>query len=165
MLKKESLRKADVIFSIILICLSIYILIESLRMPVTGLKGTVEEEFYIAPGFLPTIVTVILMIMGLFLLINGLKSGGKISKKDIINIIQVIKSENFVKSVIMVALIIIYTFILIGRLPFFWATFIFLTISMLFLRATSWWRIILISAVASLVITYSFGTLARIPLP
>jgi len=165
LLKKESLRKADVIFSIILICLSIYILIESLRMPVTGLKGTVEEEFYIAPGFLPTIVTVILMIMGLFLLINGLKSGGKISKKDIINIIQVIKSENFVKSVIMVALIIIYTFILIGRLPFFWATFIFLTISMLFLRATSWWRIILISAVASLVITYSFGTLARIPLP
>jgi hypothetical protein len=134
-------------------------------MPVTGLKGTVEEEFYIAPGFLPTIVAVILMIMGLFLLINGLKSGGKISKKDIINIIQVIKSENFVKSVIMVALIIIYTFILIGRLPFFWATFIFLTISMLFLRATSWWRIILISAVASLVITYSFGTLARIPLP
>jgi len=165
LLKKESLRKADVIFSIILICLSIYILIESLRMPVTGLKGTVEQEFYIAPGFLPAIIAVILMIMGLFILINGLRSGGKISKKDIINIIQVIKSENFVKSVIMVALIIIYTFILIGRLPFFWATFIFLTISMLFLRATSWWRIILISAVASLIITYSFGTLARIPLP
>lgn len=165
MLKKESLRKADVIFSIVLILLGIYVLINALKMPVTGLPGTVEQEFYIAPGFLPAIVAIVLIIMGLALLINGLKSGGKISKKDIINVIQAIKSENFVKSVIMIALIIIYTFILIGRLPFFWATFIFLTISMFFLRATSWWRIILISALASLIITYSFGTLARIPLP
>lgn len=165
MLKKESLRKADVLFSIILIALGIYVLINSIKMPVTGLPGTVEQEFYIAPGFFPTIIAIVLMIMGLILLINGIRSGGMITKKDLENFIKFIKSQIFLKSIIMVTLIVIYTFLLIGRLPFFWATFIFLASSMLFLRATSWWKVIVISALSSLLITYCFGNLARIPLP
>lgn len=165
MLKKESLRKADVIFSIVLIILGVYIIKEALKMPVTGLPGTVEQEFYLAPGFFPVVVAVILIIMGLALLINGIRSGGKILKDDLIRFIKMFRSETAIKSIIITILIIIYTIVLLGRIPFFWATFIFLASSMFFLKATSWWRIILISGIGSLLITYCFGTLARIPLP
>lgn len=165
MLKKESLRKADVVFSIVLIILGIYVLREALKMPVTGLPGTVEQEFYLSPGFFPTLIAVILMIMGLALFINGIRSGGSISKKDLVRFVKMFSSEIAIKSMIIVGLILIYTVVLLGKIPFFWATFIFLASSMFFLKATSWWRIILISGLGSLLITYCFGTLARIPLP
>ncbi len=165
MLKKESLRKADVISSIILIILGIYVIKEALKMPATGLPGTVEQEFYLAPGFFPIIVAIVLIIMGLFLLINGIRSGGRISKDDLRKFVKIFTSKNAIRSIVITALIIIYTIILLGRIPFFWATFIFLAGSMFFLKAGSWWSILLISTIGSLIIQYCFGTLARIPLP
>ena len=77
------------------------------------------------------------------------------------------KSNMYLRLFFTLLLLIIYVFILIGRIPFLMATFIYLVSNMILFREDNFaiWKIVLISLITSIAIYFGFGILARIPLP
>lgn len=162
---KETMRKADFITGIILLLGGGYFLCESLKMPWKGLSGTFEGEYYTAPGFLPVIITSILMILGAFLTYSAYKEGGRIKRDDLKKVIAALKTVESKRIMIMILIIVFYAFGLISRVHFTLATFLYLTVFMFVFKAGSWYRVLLTAGIVAGVISYAFGNLMQIPLP
>lgn len=76
MTEKDKLRKQDFVTSIVLICLSIGILIGALHMPMKGMYGGVQNNWYMSPALLPLIISVGLFLLSVTLLVNSITTGG-----------------------------------------------------------------------------------------
>jgi len=76
MIDKETMRKRDFITSLVLICASIGIMIIASRMPMKGIYGGVQNEWYVSPALLPLIIGGGLLILSIILLINSIVSKG-----------------------------------------------------------------------------------------
>ena len=165
---KRSLLKAEIAFGGILILVSAFFLVESIKIINEGHKlrtTNAREAFLTSPGLMPLFLTTMLIIMGIVLIIGSVKEVGGIKKEDFQTFKNWLKSMETKRSFIMFGFIIAYTFILLGRLPYEVSTFIFLTVFMFYLKASDWKRILIISTLATGIIAYAFGTLAMIPLP
>ena len=165
---KRSLMKAEIAFGGILILVSAFFLIESIKIINEGDKlrtTNAREAFLTSPGLMPLFLTTMLIILGIMLIIGSVKEVGGLSKEDLLVFKSWLKSMETKRSFIMFAFIIIYTFVFLGRLPYEVSTFIFLAVFMLYLKASDWKRILVISTLATGIIAYAFGTLAMIPLP
>ena len=165
---KRNLLKAEIVFGAILVLVSGFFLIESIRIinDSDKLRTTnAREAFLTSPGLMPLFLTSMLIILGIVLIIGAIKEVGGLSKEDLSVFKGWLKSMETKRSFIMLALIIIYTFGFLGRMPYIVSTFIFLTAFMLYIKATDWKRVLVISTLATGIIAYAFGTLAMIPLP
>ena len=163
---KKTLRKADFITGLLLILGGGFFLYESLKMPWKGLSGTFEEgEFFTAPGFLPVVVTSILIILGACLTISALREGGRLTRDDFKKVIAAFKTVESKRLVVMALIIVFYVFGLISRVHFTLATFLYLAIFMFLFKAGSWYKVLLIAGLTAVVISYVFGNLMQIPLP
>ena len=163
---KESLRKADIVFGILLIIVSAFFLFQSLTMPIEGLKAKNRAEIsYTAPGLVPAVVCTILIILGIILIIQTLREGTRLKKEDFSAVIRWCTSKQSRNMWAVIGIFFIYIFIMIGRLPYIASTFIFLAGFMFYFKAAKLWKILVISAAATAVIAYSFGEFMMIPLP
>lgn len=146
--------------------LSLFLLVLSQRMPVIAHLGPLA-----APGLFPTIVSVIILSLGLILAGKDLPrnlGGYKLTRPDWLrlkgNAIKIISDNENLKALLALAVISLYVFFL-GRIDYFLATIIFLILFMFAFKAANWYKIIIISVLFTIIVTQVFTRIFLIPLP
>jgi len=141
--RKDSMAGIDFIISIILIVLSIGVSLWSLKMPR-------PEGWITAPGLFPLFLSVSTFFMALSLFASSLRNEGLsqlIAKLRGFSINQFTSERVKAKRTLWIIIsIAFYIFVLIERIPFELATFIYLAPTLyVFWREGGWLKIILIS--------------------
>ncbi len=164
-------KTKDCVFSVLLLFIGGFVVAEGLRMYALAANPPFRiEQFRISPGMLPTVLGVGLIVFALLLLAGSLRGEGaspatslarhlSTSSVRIGKALGDIDVKSMIASVVIMA---VYTFFILGRLPFWLSSAIFLVGLMLYLRATKWWIILAVSAgsIAALIILFEkiFGT-------
>lgn len=191
-MKKSTLRRADMVFSLVLMGISVWTMIESVKLlfnpfgrdfsQVRGddIKGSIET-WYQSAGLVPFIIACFLLICALFLFHFARREGARFDFIKPGKIKSLLKNEEFRVAVAVTAILSVYVFVLMplcrSRLdffprfqgfPFLVATFIMLFAMMVIFGEKKPKSIVIsliISAAAAAAIAYGFGMLALIPLP
>ncbi len=151
--KKSRNAAKDLFCGILLVLFGAYIIIDSLGMKV-------YNTFIDAPGFFPTIIGAVIVLLGAVLAFIGIKLGGARELKEVCNgafLKQFFTSDSTVRVVILVAMMAIYIYVLLGRVHFIIATSVYLIANFLYLKATKqWWMGIIIAVAMSVIVYYAF---------
>lgn len=160
--KKERNAAKDFVSGILVVLFGIFLIVDSLQMKVFN-------TFLDAPGFFPVIVGVVLIVLGAVLAFIGFKLGGINELKEVLDtafLKQFITSDGTVRVLILIAMMVIYIWILLGRMHFIISTSIYLTANFLYLRATKhWWVSIIIAVATSAIVYYVFDIGFGITMP
>ena len=112
-------RRGDLWFSLLLTVLSLVVVIESWRMPRLEDLGVHPMS---APGLTPGLIGLVLLLLGLVLLLRSLRerraTASPVPSKPAV-------AGNGGRALLAVALCLAYALGLLGRLPFGWATGLF----------------------------------------
>ena len=166
-LEKGTLRKADMVTSIILMIISISGFVMSLQLLLRTIsKG---KDWFESAGLFPMIVTFFLGICAVSLFLTARKDGAKFDFLTMEKLTALIKSKEFKVAGIVIGSLAAYIIVLMlpGKL-YVIATFIYLLTTMvMFQKRTkkSVLKSIIIAAVTTAVLAFGFGQLAMIPLP
>lgn len=76
MMDRQRLRRADFITSIVLVLFGVWMLSESLQMPMRDSFGGVQNAWYVSPALLPLMISISLILLGATLLVHSVISGG-----------------------------------------------------------------------------------------
>ena len=154
--------RLNFISATLLTLLSIAILIGSV-----AIHTRVDEPLYASPALMPGILGAALLLCSLLLLWQSVRGGGWRTRAAEAGawIAGVAKHPDTRTTLIGLALMAIYTFVLVPLLPFWIATVLFTTAMLAFLRATRWYWVLLISAATAGGIVLLFETAFNIPLP
>lgn len=160
---KPALARYDLISGIVLALFGAFIAIESWRMPRLEERGI---DPWTAPGTVPGVLGVALAILGIVLAIRG--RGGLGQPADIVG-----TGAGRTRFVLALALNLVYALALIGRLPFWLATFLYLTAFMFIFgleanRPGALMRglmIVIVAGAATAAVVYLFETLFLVILP
>ena len=151
--KKNRNAAKDLFCGILLVLFGVYIIVTSLGMKV-------YNTFIDAPGFFPTIVGAVIILLGGLLAFTGAKLGGIQEMKEICNVAflkDFFTNDSTIRVVILVAMMAVYIYVLLGRVHFIIATSIYLIANFLYLRATKqWWVSVLIAVSMSAIVYYAF---------
>lgn len=168
----ETMPKADFITGLILISLSIYVIFESWRMP--RLEHLKVHPLSV-PGIVPAFIGTILLLFGLVLVIRSIRRGGHRLRITYKGIQRVINDSGNQRLLLTAFFSIGYAGFLIGTLPYWLATALFIFIFIIFFEwrqepdYTRRWRnlitAVLISGISSAAITMVFERLFLVTLP
>lgn len=166
-MEKGTLRKADMITSIILMIISISGFFMSLQLLLKTLSR--GKDWFESAGLFPMIVTFFLGMCAVSLFRTARKDGAKFDFLTMEKAAALIKSKEFKVASIVIGTLAAYIIVLMlpGKL-YVIATFIYLLTSMLMFQKRTKKAIInsiIISVVATAVLAFGFGQLAMIPLP
>jgi hypothetical protein len=155
-------KHLDLLASIVLIAVSLFILGSGYKIHIDS-----GEHISVSPGLLPIILGFALLLCSVIQFFRCTKDVGLFE-----GIIQIkkwtkerIKEENTKRMFIGTVILGIYTFILLAFLPFWLASIIFMVMLMLYLRATSFFKILIISGTSIGAVVILFQILFRVPLP
>ena len=150
---KKRTAAIDFVSGLVLVLFGIYIVVDALNMKV-------YNKFVDAPGFFPTIVGAIIALLGAVLAFIGFKLGGVKQLKEVCNgpfLKAFITGEGTVRVVILTAMMVVYIWVLLGRIHFIAATSIYLAANFLYLKANrKWWISIIIAVATSAIVYYAF---------
>jgi hypothetical protein len=191
-MEKTSLRRADIVFSVVLMMISIIVMIESINILINPFGRSFEKvsaesiknnilKWYESPALIPFLLAVVLLLLSVSLLHIALKDGARLDFVTKVKLFNFIKNREFIVSCSVISCLCVYAYILIPfcrrkidffprfqGFPFMVATYIYLALMMIIFNKKSLKKIIvslILSAVASFIIIYGFGMLALIPLP
>ena len=166
--KKNREPALDVVFGIFLIIFGIYVVITSL-----GLKYF--NSFIDGAGFFPCIIGSCLTLFGVVLLYTGVMLGGIAMLKEVLtgeNIKGFLKNDGTIRVLILIAMMVVYMFVLIGNVHFIIATSIYIFANYMYLDACKkiWvipaWAVRAITAVlASTLVYYGMMIFLGITMP
>ncbi|WP_158658175.1 tripartite tricarboxylate transporter TctB family protein [Agarilytica rhodophyticola] len=164
---KEELRRHDLIVAVIVWCLALITLIESWRLTFHIDLPSIDSNkaWLVAPGIFPLVLSGCLLLMFSVVIWTSFKEGrldNLVSKSSIISLFNKKENKN---QIIQVSLLCLYVFGFIGNFHFGISTAIYLFASMYAAKAGRWYMILIISVVFSVVVTYVFGSVMKIPLP
>jgi len=164
---KSGLRRADLVTSIFLLIIAIVGFIMSYQYMQNSLSR--NTEWYKSAGLFPMIITFFLAVCSVMLFRVAIKDGAKFDFLTKEKFQLLIKSKSFQVSVAIIGWLAMYIFILIPLLHYMIATFIFLTLFMLYFEENRDLKkiiiILIISICATAALTFGFGKLAQVPLP
>ena len=150
--KKRNAVK-DLVSGLALVLFGIYVIIESKNM-------RVYNTFIDAPGFFPMIIGFVMAGLGAVLAYIGYKSGGIGELKEVCTasfLKKFLMEDATVRVLILLAMMIVYIYVLVGRLHFILASAIYLMANFLYLNAVKkWWVAAIIAVVTSVVAYYAF---------
>jgi hypothetical protein len=195
LLNKLPLRKADLVFSVVLMGISILVIIQSIKLffnpfgrPPENIQAdetqALIDEWATSPALVPLILAAFLMLCAVLLMINALREGARlnISIHAIREKMTLLRNnrEIYVLAII-IGLLMGYVLLFIPLcranlnifprfqgFPFMVATFIFMfAMTAIFNEKTVRKMVMsfLVAAIASGLIAYGFGIIAMIPLP
>ena len=152
----------DFLGGLALMVLSVAIIIASILMHLES-----GEVLYLSPGLMPLILGVALLFCSIFYFAQSLKDGGfsvrlQETKEWFHRTVADKTTHSMAIGVLIMAL---YTFVLLSFLPFWLSSLIFMIILMLYLKAESPVKILVISGGAVALIVLLFQVLFRVPLP
>lgn len=192
-MKKETLRKADLVFSVVLILISIGTMFDCIRMFFNPFEKDFSNEvsgddikqtiltWYESPALLPFLVAVAILFCAVVLLQTARKSGAKFDFFTKEKIRLFFKSRETWVATFIIGTMAFYILCILPvcrqylnifphfqGFPFMIATFLLLAVQMVVLNERKLKKIlmsILVAAISSAAVTYCFGVLAMIPLP
>lgn len=163
----NSKARTNVIFGLILALVSLVVAIESLRMPTySHLDG-----IWAAPGLLPFFLSVSLLLMGIAVMVSGLKAGNQkfweyFKRKEKLTQSE---REGWLRLGLAVILTVFYIFVLLGRTHYVFSTAVYLfSFICCFTKGGVKQKVIkplVIAILTSVVINYVFSKIFLIPLP
>lgn len=160
----------DLVFGVLLLAFSIYIMVASL-----GMKY--KDTFIDGAGFFPMIIGAVLAILAIVLIFIGIKTGGVAELKEVLKadfIVAFFKNDSTYRVLILIAMMVIYMFVLLDLLhvPFVWASAIYLFANFMYLGACKktgpipgWVMAIIISVALPFIAYYAFKLGLGITLP
>ena len=157
----------DFVFSIILILLGSYVIIEGMNIYHKAAEKPYKiTQFSVSPGFLPVLLGIALVITSFILLVQSFK-GETFSealsnrKSEFTEWTKTAFNSNVLNMAIGCIMMFIYTFFLMEWLPFWAASVIFLLAMFVFLRIGKVWKSVVLSvlvvALIVLLFKYEFG--------
>lgn len=189
---KQKIRRADLVFSIVLMCMSAWFFIKSMILFINPFGREMEMihaeelklgliEWYKSPGLLPAVLSAVIFIMAVLLFIVARRDGAAFDfiSKDTVRSFIKNRETRIAITVMGYLLLYIYGLIPVFRryfnffpgfhgFPFLLATFVYLSVFMITFNKKNLRAILTslaIAALAASVITFGFGSLALIPLP
>ncbi len=191
-MKKETLRRVDLVFSIVLMIIAAGVFIQSIGLffnPFGRDFARVRPEdvkesivlWYHSPALMPLLLSVVLFICAVYLKKNAQKEGAKLDFIKWEKVKALFSQRETWVVIIVSAILCLYVFLLIPvcrthlnffprfqGFPFMIATFLFLALMMVAFNEKSIKKILTslaVAAVTSGLIAYGFGVAAMIPLP
>lgn len=166
-MNKQTLRKMDLITSILLLIISVAGCIMSVQLVVKTLQS--GRQWFESAGLFPMLVTFFLGMCSISLFLTAKKDGAGFDFLTKEKVLALAGMKEFKTGSLVVGLFGLYIFIMMtpGR-QYELATFFYLLVSMLVFQKRSKKSIIksiVIAAVATAVLTFGFGQLAMVPLP
>ena len=161
----------DFVFSIILILLGSYVIIEGMNIYHKAAEKPYKiTQFSVSPGFLPVLLGIALVITSFILLVQSFK-GETFSealsnrKSEFTEWTKTAFNSNVLNMAIGCIMMFIYTFFLMEWLPFWAASVIFLLAMFVFLRIGKVWKSVVLSVlvVALIVLLFKYGFGAALP--
>ncbi|MFB0508385.1 MAG: tripartite tricarboxylate transporter TctB family protein [Thermodesulfobacteriota bacterium] len=153
--KKGTMPAIDFFSSIVLMAFSVGVVLRSLQMPRPGGWSS-------APGLIPLFLSACTFFMGLGLFVSSLRNNGisqLVTKWRAFSPSQSVSSTKVKRSLWIILLTAFYFFVLLGRTPFEFASFIYLASTLhIFWRKAGWLKIILISTL----LPFSLSALFRL---
>lgn len=168
--KKPKNAAKDLVFGVVLLAFSIYIIVASL-----GMKF--KDTFIDGAGFFPMIIGVVLAVLAAVLIYIGIMTGGVKELKEVLNaqfIADFFKEDSTYRVLILIAMLVIYIFIMLDLLhiPFVWASAVYLFANYMYLGACKkmgpipgWVVAIIISIALPFIAYYAFKLGLGITLP
>lgn len=156
----ENKKYVDFISSVVTGLLSIYVIIDSIRMYLDA-----GEKMYYSPAFFPLMLGVGLFICAGILMNRSLKGIGISDTLTQVktSAVKVVRSDTVKKSLVGLCIMGIYVFILLPVLGFVISTLIFIITMMMFMKVGSLVKIVLIAIliVGAVYVTFqmAFGVL------
>ena len=157
----------DLIAGVVTLAVSIYVMIKS----ITFWKEDFVDVFYYSAGLMPMMIGACLFIFSAVYIRRTLKEHSlKECLLDIKNFsIEFVKSKSVHKALIGLVIFWIYIFLMLGKMPFWLATFITLSALLLFLNWKKSFKqiakLLLISAAATFFIILVFQIIFKVPMP
>ena len=152
----------DFITSIVLMLLSVALIISSYRMGVE-----VGGDMYASPGMLPMVLAVLLLFTSILLFKRSIQVNG--SAKNVSEFVSwfnhFLQSKMCRELMVGGLILALYTFVLAPRLPFWLSTSIFMLVLMGVLKATSFVKSIMITALVVGSVYGVFQMVFHVPLP
>jgi len=154
---EEHYAAGEFLASLLLIATSIFVALESLRMPQRG-----PIPFVTSPGFFPFLLGVVLLLLSLFVLFDTTRGGGYRQLRVWIR--DILKSQKFRRLFSIVLLTGGYV-LLLGKVPFAVATMAYFFGIFTYLRVGGPIYIAIYSLGFSLFVAYVLPKLFEMPLP
>lgn len=166
-------KAKDFIFSFVLLAVAVYVFVGGLRIYFEAAAIPYRiTEFRLSPAFLPVVLGLALCFCAILLCLQSLSGvEDKVSEAKAYwgqfraSLKSLASNKNFLSMVGGTCIIFLYTFILVGLLPYAVASFVFLVALMLFLQATKPVKVVIISAVVVGLILLLFRVAFRAALP
>ena len=148
-------KMKDFISSAVIFILSLYVLFEGYNIYTKSGK-----LLYLSPAL-------ILLVLSIVLFTGSLKEGGLQARAAELKAWsgEVKADRGTMRMLVGVVLMGLYTFVLLGMLPFWLATFLFMLLLMYFLEAGSIVKIVVISVLVTGLVIFLFQVCFRVPLP
>jgi hypothetical protein len=172
---KQKLRKADFLFSLVLIAFGIVVIVAAAGMPWTSTQKGVSSSWYLSPGLFPALLGLLLIVFSLNVLRNAIVEGGhRDLARFIADAIGAAPRSRRLHRVLLVILIIgAYVFGLLKNVNYFVASSAYLFVFMLLFHtrregvSTTRNALVLLAVAVGvpLVIGYIFSTYLNVPLP
>lgn len=159
-------RRGDLWFSLLLTALAVAVLVESWRMPRLENLGVHPMS---APGLTPGLIGLVLLLLGLLLLARSLRA--RRAAAAMAAQAAPVAAADGRRALLAIALCLVYALGLLGRLPFVWATglFVFAFVTVFALeRARPWHTLVGAAAMAvftAVGVTLLFEQLFLVRLP
>jgi len=126
-MKKKELRRADFITSILLLLFSLWIIVETLKMPMKDTFGGVQNVWYVSPALFPLIISIFIMILGAVLFLHSIKTGGAKYFLDNFSLRYKGLSEKNIRFIGILLALFSFVYLNIPRIDFFISVTLFLT--------------------------------------
>lgn len=165
---KKRTAAMDLVFGVALVVFGIYVIISSL-----GMKYM--HSFIDGAGFFPLIIGCVLTVLGALLAFTGIKLGGLKELKEVCTakfVVDFFKNDGTIRVLILLAMMIIYMYVLIGLIGFNYATMIYLFCNFMYLQAfkkvgpiPGWVIALIVSVALPFVVYYAFKMGLGVTLP
>lgn len=157
----------DFLAGVICFAVSIYVMCKS----VTFWKEDYVDVFYYSSGLMPMIIGICLCIFSIIYIIRTIKENNfKDCLTDLKNFfVEFVKNKQVHKALVGIVIFWIYIFLMLGKMPFWFATFIILSTLLLFINWEKNWRkivnLLIISAASTGMIILIFQVIFKVPMP
>lgn len=166
-------KAKDCVFACSLVLLGAYVVWESRNMVLLASKPPFNiKDFSISPGMLPMMLGALLIFFSLILLILSLRGGGNPFRSVVghfreasLRFNEALENRNILRAVACVEVMAIYTFALLGMLPFWAGAFLYLVTIMILLRSARIWTIVFTSGAVIAVVVLLFEGVFKTSLP
>jgi len=137
---------------------AVFVIVESLRMPQRGHLGVL-----MSPGFVPLFTGIVLLLLSAFLNLRALRSGAHRQVRTWLR--EVFKREENRRFLFILAFMVLYVVVLLGRIHFIAATLIFHVLIFIYLKVGSPFRIALWTLVATFLVSFLLPKAFEMPVP